>query len=488
MRRARAPAARNSVGTTVAGGMLASTFLSIVFIPVLYVVIRTLAPGKGRGAHTDEEPTPEEGSHGKGAAVVAMLLILCLVAPAGAQTGSATAVDAVGFEEAINRALEKNPTVGIAASNILRAQGLMEQIRSGTRPRVTAGITNTTLDQAVAFGDSVVQPRNQSVLSLSVSAPILAAAQWAATAQARDRVEIARLATADTKRQVAVSAAGAYLAVIAQKRLVEIAERSLETARSQADYNRKRREGGFGSRLNELRSAQIVSADEGLVENFRLGLSRAQEALGVILGENGPMDAKGEPVFEVSPTDTAEGWLDARADLRLLSAEQRAAKKVLDGSSKDWWPTVSMNFDPQYQTPKSLFSPQKSWRLTFELTQTLYNGGERAGVQLARKANVQAADYAAVQGQIRARSEKRAASLAVESYERALASARRGAEQAAEVLKITIAAFDAGASTNIEVIEAQRSARDAETALGQAEDALRLARFDLLVALGRFPR
>ena len=39
-------AARNSVGTAVAGGMLASTILSIVFIPVLYVIIRTLVPGK----------------------------------------------------------------------------------------------------------------------------------------------------------------------------------------------------------------------------------------------------------------------------------------------------------------------------------------------------------------------------------------------------------------------------------------------------------
>ena len=38
--------ARNSVGTAVAGGMLASTFLSIIFIPVLYVIIRTIAPGK----------------------------------------------------------------------------------------------------------------------------------------------------------------------------------------------------------------------------------------------------------------------------------------------------------------------------------------------------------------------------------------------------------------------------------------------------------
>jgi HAE1 family hydrophobic/amphiphilic exporter-1 len=42
--------ARNSVGTAVAGGMLASTFLSILFIPVLYVIIRTIAPGKARHA------------------------------------------------------------------------------------------------------------------------------------------------------------------------------------------------------------------------------------------------------------------------------------------------------------------------------------------------------------------------------------------------------------------------------------------------------
>jgi hydrophobic/amphiphilic exporter-1 (mainly G- bacteria), HAE1 family len=41
-------AARNSVGTAVAGGMLASTVLSVVFIPVLYVIIRTLVPGKIR--------------------------------------------------------------------------------------------------------------------------------------------------------------------------------------------------------------------------------------------------------------------------------------------------------------------------------------------------------------------------------------------------------------------------------------------------------
>jgi HAE1 family hydrophobic/amphiphilic exporter-1 len=45
--------ARNSVGTAVAGGMIVSTILSIVFIPVLYVIIRSIAPGRVRGYDAD---------------------------------------------------------------------------------------------------------------------------------------------------------------------------------------------------------------------------------------------------------------------------------------------------------------------------------------------------------------------------------------------------------------------------------------------------
>ena len=57
--------ARNSVGTSVAGGMLASTLLSIFFIPVLYVVIRTLVPGTLRRRAEDDEPAAvaERGAH-----------------------------------------------------------------------------------------------------------------------------------------------------------------------------------------------------------------------------------------------------------------------------------------------------------------------------------------------------------------------------------------------------------------------------------------
>ncbi|HEX6162752.1 MAG TPA: multidrug efflux RND transporter permease subunit, partial [Vicinamibacterales bacterium] len=79
-------ASRNSVGTAVAGGMLASTFLSIVFIPVLYVIIRSLAPGR---AHRDRLEDGAQGAHSGpgalGATGVFLAVAIGLAAPAFAQ-------------------------------------------------------------------------------------------------------------------------------------------------------------------------------------------------------------------------------------------------------------------------------------------------------------------------------------------------------------------------------------------------------------------
>ena len=60
--------ARHSVGTAVAGGMLLSTFLNIIFIPVLYVVIQGIRSRFGGGGrrHAEEEPSEERATGGNG--------------------------------------------------------------------------------------------------------------------------------------------------------------------------------------------------------------------------------------------------------------------------------------------------------------------------------------------------------------------------------------------------------------------------------------
>jgi HAE1 family hydrophobic/amphiphilic exporter-1 len=48
-------AGRISVGTTVFGGMIAATTLNLLFIPVLYVIVRSIVPGSTSRAATQEE-------------------------------------------------------------------------------------------------------------------------------------------------------------------------------------------------------------------------------------------------------------------------------------------------------------------------------------------------------------------------------------------------------------------------------------------------
>ena len=415
-----------------------------------------------------------------------MAAVILLVAPAHAQTPPP--MEVVTLEQAVERAIKNNPTVAETAEGILRAEGLLQQARSATMPFFTANIVGIQNSTERRFDDVITSPRTQGTLSAQLGMPVLAASRWAASSQARDQVEIARLLTAEERTNIAVSTAQSYLAIIALKREVEVTQRSLDTSRAHLDYARQRLEAGAGTRLNELRAGQEVSTSEARLETAQLGVRRAQEALGVLIASNGPADAAGDPVFVIPDVADEAGWMAVRPDLRLFVAQERAADRVWRDSSKDWFPTATATFEPQALVPASIFSSDRSWRFVVNFSQPVFDGGLRRGQKRFREANFNAARFALQGLQIQARSEVRLAQETVRSTQRALERLRSAAQQAAEVLKITTFAFEAGATTNLEVVDAQRQARDADTAAVVAEHAVRRAQLDLLTALGRFPQ
>jgi outer membrane protein TolC len=417
-----------------------------------------------------------------GSALVAALLWGGVTVSAQAPTPT----ERVTFDEAIRRAVEKNPTVVAAATGILRAEGLIRLARAATRPQITGSITTTTLNTGVDFQGSVVTPQNQVTASLTADMPIVAAAAWARRAQAEDVKSVSQLALADTRRQIAFAAADAYLTIIASRRVVESTTRSRDVAKVHFDYATELEQKGSGSRLNALRAQQQYSIDDGLVEVARLSLYRAQEALGVLVVADGPVDAVDEPAFDLPP-DTTGALTAFRTDLKLFAGQEQAADRIFRDSSKDWWPTLDAIFQPSTTYPSQFFLPGNSWRLLLQANVPIFDSGQRAGTKLARQADVEERRATLAGGVTRANSEVRAAREAIASHERSLASARASADQAEQVVQITNVSFRAGAATNIEVIDAERTARDADYLVTQAEDNLRRARLDLLTALGRFP-
>ena len=398
-------------------------------------------------------------------------------------------METVTLEEAVQRALKNNPTIAQTAQSVLRAEALLQQARATTMPTVNALYSNVVINEERAFSGVVAVPRSQSTFSADFAVPVLAMSRWAATTQARDQVEIANLSTADVRTDIAVATAQAYLAIIAQKRQVEVGIRARETALAHLDYARRRLAAGAGTRLNELRAGQEVATDEARLENAQLGVRRAQEALGVLIVANGPVDAAGEPTFDVANAMTDDtAWMNTRPDIRLFAATERAADRVWRDSFKDFFPVGTAAFSPQAITPASVFSSQRSWRFLVSFSQPVFDAGQRRGLKRAREASLNASRIALQGLQVQARSEVRLAQETVRSSERALASLRSAADQASGVLTIVNVAFEAGATTNLEVIDAQRQARDAESAAAVAEDVVRRARLDLLTALGRFPQ
>jgi outer membrane protein TolC len=285
---------------------------------------------------------------------------------------------------------------------------------------------------------------------------------------------------------VAISAAQAYLTVIAAERQVEIAVRNRDTARALEEYARTRLQAGQGSRLNHVRSVQQLASAESLRQAAELAVSQAQEALGVIVFANGPAGANGEPAFPPTPPPADDRWLDARPDVRLLKAELHAADRVVSDAWKNWLPTVTASFTPSYVTPPGLFEPAKTWRAFFSLNVPIFDATLRPDKRV-RVADREVARLQLDALTLEARSEVRIAREAVRSNEGIVASTREAAENAGEALRITEVAYRAGATTNIEVVQAQQDARNSEIGAAVAEDRLRQARLDLLVALGRFP-
>src|SRR5688572_12136211 len=205
-----------------------------------------------------------------GQAGPALLLLVVFATSASAQT-PAPAMETVTLDQAVERAIKNNPTVAQASQGILRAEGLLQQARSATLPFVTANVSSLVNSTERRFDDVITSPRTQATLSAQLGMPVLAASRWAATAQARDQIEIANLSTAEVRTDIAVATAQTYLAIIAQKRLVEVSLRARETSMAHLDYARRRLEAGAGTRLNELRAGQELATTEARVENAQLG-------------------------------------------------------------------------------------------------------------------------------------------------------------------------------------------------------------------------
>jgi outer membrane protein TolC len=417
-----------------------------------------------------------------------MLAAAAVVAAAlGAGPGT---LERLTFQEAVDRALAHGTASLLAAEDVRRAEGLLGQARSGSLPflGVTGTLTRHDADRVSPTGQ-VLADKSQQGATATLSLPLLAPGRWAQWAHAGQFLDATQAGQADVRRSAALGAARAYLTVVALRRAVEVSESARQVAGAHFDFASKRRKGGVGNALDELRAQQELASSEVQVEGALTSLLRAREALGVLTGSSGPLDADElpapPPVEDLAAAEQAAESL--RADVQAARALAHLARRVWKDGWVDWLPVVSGTFSAFLQEPPTSTTPADGWVAQLVVAFPIFEGGLRPAQAREREAVSQQADLAVEQALRQARSEVRVAFEALQRSLAAHAAARRGAESARAALDLAGQAYQAGAVTNLEVIDAERRARDAALAAVIAEDAVRQNRLDLLAAAGRFP-
>src|SRR5271163_4352741 len=162
----------------------------------------------------------------------------------------------VTFDDAVQRALSRNPTALQATDEVRRFHALMEQVRASSLPTLYGYGTYTRLDADRVSDGNVTDPLGQLNLNATLNVPIIEPKNWVLWGQAGDQIDVARANEADIRRTIATSTARAYLTIITQKRLLETARIARDNAKAHYDFTHAQRVGGVGNRLDEVRAAQ----------------------------------------------------------------------------------------------------------------------------------------------------------------------------------------------------------------------------------------
>lgn len=398
-------------------------------------------------------------------------------------------VTRVSFEDAIRRAVQRSPTAELAAQEIKRSQALVEQARASWYPTLAANATYTRLDSDRELAGRVIQAADSVNANLQLVVPVVAPRAWSQSARVKEGIEVARLSAEDVRRQVALATGRAFLTVVAQGRVVETSRRARDTARAHEDFARQRFSGGVGNRLDLVRASQERATAETQLAQQELALVRAREALGVLMGEGGPVDVAGEAALSDPPTLAAAlgETVTKRSDVVAQRGRAEVTRKAVRDAYVDYLPNLSVVAQPFYQNPATLVFPTTGWQAQLVFSLPLYDGGSRYGLEREREVLHDQARTRLEATVRQARSDVRVAFEAVKRADEALVQAREASRLASEALGLAELAYKAGATSNLEIIDAERRARDADTAAAVAEDAARQARLDLLAACGRFP-
>ncbi len=387
----------------------------------------------------------------------------------------------------VETALTGNTDIAIAAERVAEARAQFDYARAQQMPAVAGGAGGGRDREVSAFGRPEEQTSGKAVVSISYDLDLFG--RLAEASEARRAQLLASEASRDNVRlAVAASAASGYLTLRALDARLDVLRRTLAARTESLRVIRRRKDAGYTSDLDLAQAEADYRAAEQQIPAAELAITRQENGLSVLLGENPRGIERGTALAQITlpavPGTLPAALLRRRPDIAAAEQQIVAADHSLDAARAAFMPDISLSADGGLVGSTLISSPVGIFSIAGSILAPLLEFGRLEAQQEAVAAQRNQAAFAY----------RKAALTAFREVEDAMAAVRRLNEQersltaqrdaVALALALATERYRAGYSPYLDQLDAERVLLATELALVQVRADRLNATVTLYQALG----
>jgi HAE1 family hydrophobic/amphiphilic exporter-1 len=518
---------RAPISIATIGGLITSTLLTLVVIPVSYLLLERLVERLRAFRLSSLPPAAQTAARVTGVLIIiAILGAFVTVARAFAQepttamfaakavalrqdaagdsvaargpqpsrsplgTGDVVALQpgALTIERALQLAYERNDSLKVDIEKVREAQAHVSEAKAAFLPRLDLNFFYTPAQEfpllripAGVFGPTEQTFKanftRENIMRLDVSQPLYTGGRLnhsygiQAAGQEASRLQLERARQALTFRVYET-----FYAALMNDQGTRVNEEGVRIAERHLELAKVRFEGGTVARLDVLRAEVELANAKAKLIRAKSAATVAYHALRAVLAlpQDAPLQLAGtldEAPMVPAATDLETAVL-ARADLRAIDQQKEMAERQVSLALAELKPTVAFagNFQYQEDNFSSLLGQNnRSYQFGLAVNVPLFAAPTVAAKKSAATARVKQAEHGSKATLDNARLELASASTAHDASQEIVVTQQKAVELAREGLAIAEVSYENGVITSTELNDARLSLLETEWELTQAK-------------------
>ncbi len=528
---------RAPISIATIGGLITSTALTLVVVPVAYLLLaRLVARVKARRARPAARLHPA-------ARIAGIVLALALVgwflsatsafaqerrqpslsassaasaaplwsaasAPSAAPASSAAAAQSAAplsltFDQALERALTANESLKAVQERVRESQARVSEAKANYLPQLNLSYLYTPSQKfpliripAGVFGPNETTFQagftRENIIALDLSQPLYTGGRLSnAHAIQESGLDASRLELERARQDLQYRVVEAFYNALLKQQGMGVADEQISLAETQLDLARARYEAGTVARLDVLQAeVQLANARARRIQmkaDVDVAIQAVRTVLSLPQGQALTLVGTLDEGREIPGRETLDLALPTRPDLRAFTARRDQAEYASRLAGGEWKPSLAFRGNLQFQEDrfsKAFGSDNQSYTFGLALQMPLMASPGASARRNAAEAQKRQAEHGLTASTDQARLELETAWTTLQAAAEVVSTQQKALELARESVQIAQVSYENGVITSAELNDAQVRLLETEWNLLQAKFARIVAAARAKVAAG----